>query len=125
MGNPFCQEADYRAYVLAHLKHLKYLDYRLVDEQAVQAAREQYQENVLEMEENEKAAEDQAVLDEEKAEKSRLLTAANLKGMDTLFEARAHVRSRPMSDPDQRQIPTNVRSRPVSLPLAHQIPWLI
>ena len=30
-------------YVLAHLKHIKYLDYRLVDQQAVAAAKEQYQ----------------------------------------------------------------------------------
>merc|ERR1712185_189991 len=34
VGNPFCQEVEYRAYVLAHLKYLKYLDYRLVDELA-------------------------------------------------------------------------------------------
>ena len=33
MGNIFCRETEYRAYVLAHLKYLKYLDYRLVDEQ--------------------------------------------------------------------------------------------
>lgn len=30
-------------YVLAHLKHIKYLDYRLVDQQAVSTAKEQYQ----------------------------------------------------------------------------------
>ena len=35
VGNPFCQEEEYRRYVLAHLKHIKYLDYRLVDQQAV------------------------------------------------------------------------------------------
>jgi len=43
VGNPFCQEEEYRRYVLAHLKHIKYLDYRLVDQQAVAAAKEQYQ----------------------------------------------------------------------------------
>ena len=32
VGNPFCQEDEYRRYVLAHLKFIKYLDYRLVDE---------------------------------------------------------------------------------------------
>ena len=43
VGNPFCQESEYRAYVLAHLKHVKYLDYRLVDEATVQNARELFQ----------------------------------------------------------------------------------
>ena len=46
VGNPLCQESDYRPYVLAFLKHLKYLDYRLVDEHAVQLAREQYQDQL-------------------------------------------------------------------------------
>ena len=38
VGNPFCQEPEYRPYVLSHLKWVKYLDYRLVDEQAVVAS---------------------------------------------------------------------------------------
>ena len=66
IGNPFCQEEEYRRYaissglhctvphlvdlhrryVLAHLKHIKYLDYRLVDQQAVGQAKEQYQDEV-------------------------------------------------------------------------------
>ena len=46
-----CQESEYRAYVLAHLPNLKYLDYRLVDEQAVISARELYQEELLDLEE--------------------------------------------------------------------------
>ena len=33
-------------YVLAHLKYIKYLDYRLVDQQAVGQAKEQYQDEV-------------------------------------------------------------------------------
>lgn len=27
-GNPLAQDQDYRSYVLSHLKHLRYLDYR-------------------------------------------------------------------------------------------------
>lgn len=27
-GNPLAKDADYRSYVLSHLKHLSYLDYR-------------------------------------------------------------------------------------------------
>ena len=79
VGNPFCQEAEYRAYVLAHLKHLKYLDYRLVDEQAVNQAKEQYQDELLDMEEAEAAADAAAALAEEKAARLAQLRAANLK----------------------------------------------
>ena len=86
VGNPFCQEVEYRPYVLAHLKHLKYLDYRLVDEQAVTAAREQYQDDVQEMEERESQEEAQSAIDEEKQVKVSLHSAANLKGIDTLFD---------------------------------------
>jgi len=86
VGNPFCQETDYRSYVLAHLKHLKYLDYRLVDEQAVTIAREAYQDELLDMEETEGQEEAAKVLAEEKAEKTKVLLAANLKGIDTLFD---------------------------------------
>jgi len=86
VGNPFCQETEYRAYVLAHLKYLKYLDYRLVDEQAVVSAREQYQDELLDLEEQEAAAENAAAAAEVIAEKTRLHEAANIPGMDTLFE---------------------------------------
>ena len=34
-GNLFAEEAEYRSYVLTHLKHLKYLDNRIVDEQTM------------------------------------------------------------------------------------------
>jgi len=86
VGNPFCQETEYRAYVLAHLKYLKYLDYRLVDEGAVTAAREQYQEELLDLEEQEASAETAAQAAEVLAEKSRTHAAANIPGMDTLFQ---------------------------------------
>jgi len=86
VGNPFCQESEYRAYVLAHLKHVKYLDYRLVDEATVQNARELFQEALLDMEENEAAQEAQVEVDATKAERKALLKAASLPDMDTLFE---------------------------------------
>jgi len=78
VGNPFCQETEYRPYVLAHLKYLKYLDYRLVDEQAVISAREQYQDELLDMEENEAALEAASSTSAERAERMATLKAANL-----------------------------------------------
>ena len=47
-----------RALVLAHLKHIKYLDYRLVDQQAVVVAKEQCSpDGLLGLEETEKPRE--------------------------------------------------------------------
>lgn len=34
-GNPICKNPNYRHYLLAHMRKLKYLDYRLVDEDSV------------------------------------------------------------------------------------------
>ena len=52
-GNPICNDTEYRPYVISHVKNLKYLDYRMVSEQAVNAAKEHYQDELLEIEENE------------------------------------------------------------------------
>jgi len=86
VGNPFCQDEEYRRYVLAHLKHIKYLDYRLVDQQAVQSAKEQYQEELLELKETEAQDEVKSEESEAKAKKVALHFTANLKGMDSLFD---------------------------------------
>tara|TARA_B110001452_G_C15211075_1_gene420076 strand:- start:78 stop:1637 length:1560 start_codon:yes stop_codon:yes gene_type:complete len=86
VGNPFCQESEYRAYVLAHLKHVKYLDYRLVDDQAITSAREQYQDELLDLEESEAAAEVEEATAGTKAERKALLKAASLPDMDTIFD---------------------------------------
>ena len=42
-GNPVCHDPEYRMFVLAHIKYLKYLDYGLLSEADVVAAKEQYQ----------------------------------------------------------------------------------
>jgi len=86
VGNPFCQDEEYRRYVLAHLKHIKYLDYRLVDQQAVSSAKEQYQDELLELEETEQQEEAKEGEAAEKNKRVALHLTANLKGMDTLFE---------------------------------------
>ena len=86
VGNPFCQEEDYRRYVLAHLKYVKYLDYRLVDQQAVAQAKEQYQDELLDMEEAEQTQEADMAAAEERAKRNALHRAASLKGMDELID---------------------------------------
>lgn len=42
-GNPIAAAADYRSYVLSHIKDLTYLDYRRVNAADVAAAVEQHQ----------------------------------------------------------------------------------
>eukprot|EP00958_Prasinococcus_capsulatus_P024453 scaffold3822_cov379-Prasinococcus_capsulatus_cf.AAC.7 len=48
------QNAEYGCYVTAHLQRLRYLDHRRVERGAVAAARERYQDELLELEEAER-----------------------------------------------------------------------
>lgn len=52
-GNPVSKESEYRMYVLAYLNNLTYLDYAMVMKSEIVAAREQYQDELLDMEESE------------------------------------------------------------------------
>ena len=49
-GNPMCDEEDYVPYVLSHLPDLKYLDHRLARSEAKAMAREQYADEMSEIE---------------------------------------------------------------------------
>ena len=42
-GNPLCKDHDYQSYVLSHLQHLSYLDYRRVSAPDVALAVERHQ----------------------------------------------------------------------------------
>ncbi|EGF76279.1 hypothetical protein BATDEDRAFT_92813 [Batrachochytrium dendrobatidis JAM81] len=53
-GNALCKNPNYKPYCLAHLKNLKYLDYRLVDEESLKAAHEKYIDSIIAQEEEEK-----------------------------------------------------------------------
>lgn len=48
-GNPFSEEANYKEYVIAHLPELVYLDFRLIDESAREAATERYKYSIEEL----------------------------------------------------------------------------
>lgn len=85
-GNPVCKDPEYRSYVLAHLKHLKYLDYRLVDPAQVLSAREQYQEELLDLEDSEKKNDEEADQKSKTDEEKSKLASANLSGVPTLFD---------------------------------------
>lgn len=52
-GNPVFNEVDYKTVALAYLKHLKFLDYKLVDPDEVRHSREACQDDLMELEDNE------------------------------------------------------------------------
>lgn len=56
-SNPFCEDANYKEYVIAHLPDLVYLDFRLVDETAREVAMEKYKYSIEELVHDETVAE--------------------------------------------------------------------
>jgi hypothetical protein len=58
VGNPIAKSQDYKPYCLAHLKNLKYLDYRLFVDEAVLTAKEQFKESLADLAIKEQAAKD-------------------------------------------------------------------
>ena len=52
--NPICKDENFLVSVMAHLKQLKYLDYELINQSLVQAAREEKMEELNEAEEKER-----------------------------------------------------------------------
>ena len=84
-GNPVCHDPEYRMFVLAHIKYLKYLDYGLLNESDVIAAKEQYQDELLELEENEGIEDAASERDAQRKKQSGLLKRANLSAVETLF----------------------------------------
>eukprot|EP00294_Goniomonas_avonlea_P008177 CAMPEP_0114559746 /NCGR_PEP_ID=MMETSP0114-20121206/11084_1 /TAXON_ID=31324 /ORGANISM="Goniomonas sp, Strain m" /LENGTH=706 /DNA_ID=CAMNT_0001745233 /DNA_START=21 /DNA_END=2137 /DNA_ORIENTATION=+ len=85
-GNPVSKDLEYRPYVIAHVKGLQYLDYRLVEESAVVTAKEQYQDELIDLEERESAERDQKEKAKEAAAKIAKYAEANLEGIDTMHD---------------------------------------
>ncbi|XP_077980345.1 dynein regulatory complex subunit 3-like isoform X2 [Glandiceps talaboti] len=65
-GNAFCDDPNYKAYVVAHIPSLVYLDFRLIDSNTRDSANEQYKYSIEELEADERAAERKE--EEEKAQ---------------------------------------------------------
>ncbi len=85
--NPVVHEPEYKMVVLAFLPHLRFLDFIMVEESEVLAAREQYQDDLMEMEEKERMADALAERDRTKAELTAALTAACIDPIETLFDS--------------------------------------
>lgn len=85
-GNPICKDHDYRSFVLSHLKDLVYFDHRRVKPADVQAAREQHQDDMIELQEREEQAAQDEKLAGERAAHNKLMGDANLEGVESLAD---------------------------------------
>mmetsp|Transcript_11370 Transcript_11370/g.25890 ORF Transcript_11370/g.25890 Transcript_11370/m.25890 type:complete len:546 (+) Transcript_11370:38-1675(+) len=92
-GNPIESDADYRNFVIANLSysdwksggHLSYLDYRLVETSEVAAAREQFQDQLLELNDQEKSEAEAREREEERVKKCEMLKSYGIEGIDNLL----------------------------------------
>ena len=73
--------------ILAYLPNIKYLDYALIHESEVTTAREQYQDELQEEEENEALLAEKAKRDADAASLKAKLEGANLIVVQTLFNS--------------------------------------
>ena len=71
-GNPFCEDENYKQYVVAHLPSMVYLDYRLIDDATRETAEEKYRYSIEELVHDEEVAR-RKVEEQEKRDKERHL----------------------------------------------------
>ncbi|CBN75927.1 Protein phosphatase 1, regulatory subunit, and related proteins [Ectocarpus siliculosus] len=84
-GNPVCREVEYRFTVLAYIKNITYHDYGTVDPAEVLQAKEQYQDELLELQEKEALEEEQLGRERASESETEVLRKANLLVTKTLF----------------------------------------
>ncbi|CAM9371112.1 unnamed protein product, partial [Hapterophycus canaliculatus] len=84
-GNPVCREVEYRFTVLAYIKNITYLDYGTIDPTEVLQAKEQYQDELLELQEKEALEEEQLGRERYSESETEVLRKANLLVTKTLF----------------------------------------
>ncbi|KAI9002253.1 hypothetical protein BC832DRAFT_560967 [Gaertneriomyces semiglobifer] len=104
-GNQICKQQIYRNYVLAHIRGLRYLDYRLVDAESVTAARQQYVDDIIAQEEEDKIVAAKKSEDKRQAELDALYESAHIQNIDTLFSSL-------FEDPDFRLFATLISPDP-------------
>mmetsp|Transcript_40907 Transcript_40907/g.83700 ORF Transcript_40907/g.83700 Transcript_40907/m.83700 type:complete len:526 (-) Transcript_40907:117-1694(-) len=84
-GNPCSRDPEYLARIMAHLRDIVYVDYRLVDSEKVNQAKEQYQDELFDLTEEETKKDEEANKAREQADRLEQLREANLEGIDTLL----------------------------------------
>ncbi|KAI8816545.1 uncharacterized protein EV422DRAFT_545674 [Fimicolochytrium jonesii] len=84
-GNTICKLPNFRHYILAHIRGLRYLDYRLVDDESVKAAKEQYIDDIIAQEEEDKIVAARREEERRERELAELYEASHIPSIDTLF----------------------------------------
>jgi len=85
-NNPVQNDPEYQPVLLAFLPHLKYLDFRLVDDEKVQQAQEQYFTELQHAQLQEQEAEKKKKQEREAAETEARHAKANIPGVGNLLE---------------------------------------
>eukprot|EP01006_Ploeotia_vitrea_P008876 TRINITY_DN2107_c0_g1_i1.p1 TRINITY_DN2107_c0_g1~~TRINITY_DN2107_c0_g1_i1.p1 ORF type:complete len:564 (+),score=85.64 TRINITY_DN2107_c0_g1_i1:26-1693(+) len=85
-GNPLVKHPSYESKILAHVKHLKYLDYHFVEKSKVEKANQDQREQLVEIENEESKKEDELQDAEAKVQVEKNMANANLSGMNSLFD---------------------------------------
>ena len=85
-GNPIYDEAEYKMTVLAYVDNLKYLDYALVDQAELHTAKEQYHDELLDVEEKESVVAEKVARDKAMSEYLVQLESAGIVFAHILFD---------------------------------------
>eukprot|EP00960_Hanusia_phi_P049833 759816-Hanusia_phi.AAC.5 len=85
-GNPCSKDPEYHMRIIAHLKDIVYVDYRLVDPEQVQSAREHFQDELFEVYEEEKRKAEEMQKIEEQIQRMQQLKDGNMEGINTLLD---------------------------------------
>ena len=85
--NPVVHEPEYKMIVLAFLPQLRFLDFTMVDALEVVAAKEQYQDDLMELEEKERMKHAMQERDVTKATHTAALVVACIDPIETLFDS--------------------------------------
>ena len=84
-GNPVCKQEEYRAFTLAHLESIEFLDYSLIGSDEVVAAKETFQDEMIILQEKEAMAKANADRDAMKAAVTENLRKANMIVVETMY----------------------------------------
>lgn len=84
--NPVCKEAEYRMIVLAYVDNIKYLDYALVNPSERATAKEQYHDELLDVEDKESVIFDKANRDQAMSQLVKKLDHACILFAHTIFD---------------------------------------
>eukprot|EP01038_Epipyxis_sp_PR26KG_P009955 gene9955-13388_t len=84
--NPICKEAEYRMYILAYVDSIKYLDYALIDPNERALAKEQYHDELIDLDEKEAVISEKAARDIAMEQHLKKLDEACILFAHTLFD---------------------------------------